>query len=330
MSTSEKNDVCLCFYSLIDLGTSEKAREFYSILSDEGGIFIPERISSMKSKAIFNPVKIDEAINVWLCEGDHSTFINMKRRRSPRTSISIWWGRGPKVIFNYVSMWVDQLFIKKKGGVEVLLHLAERLFDYTGNFYGYVSRIDVEKFQHVPGTICERLPGVYWLNFFGPLYVDFFGKKKINESPCYHKKWIEGGVLLQTAPMPSGLEVSADREAENTLRKLLDNDAFPDLEKEKPPDVYTPGDIRAGLHLRPPVQHNTPAFDYSELRRGFETPLTPEQQKEDAINQFTKAGMKYRGEDETGSLVFTDRKGGRLLVEPGKAINYFHKSMSGS
>jgi len=129
---------------------------------------------------------------------------------------------------------------------------------------------------------------------------------------------------LLTAQSPTTLEVTADRESETTLRAYFNHDAFPDLSKEKK-NFYTREELRAGLqNLR--VQHATPVFDFSEVRKGFvEKMRTAEEEKDDAIKKFTSIGYVFLGELENSTLEFKDQQGGilRFTTGPNGSINHF-------
>lgn len=317
------------FYSLIDLGNENKAREFFKILFDQGELFIPERISQTEPvRGRFDKNNLDDAVRLWIDKGKnpevHSSCIMMVNTKPLRTSIMVSWSRSAHATFNSIVVWIGQKYISKNYGIEPLLSFGESLFDYTGAFYGFISRIDVEEAQFVAGTLQTRLPGVYWANFFGPLYIDFFGKEKIENAPCYQKKKITDGIVLLTAKSPTGLENIADRVFENDLRTYLNNDAFPDIAKEKK-DYYTPEELRAGLHnIR--IQHNTPVFDFSELRKGFTQKIkTIEEEKKDAVKNFTRIGWQFVRELESGTLEFKDKKGGvlRFTAGPNGSADHF-------
>lgn len=53
----------------------------------------------------------------------------------------------------------------------------------TESVYGYISNSKVVSRQHTIGTLYNRLPGVFWCNYYGKLFVDFFGKEKICSFP---------------------------------------------------------------------------------------------------------------------------------------------------
>lgn len=327
MRSRKPNEVYMNFYSVKDIGTEKKAREFFQLLIDQGKDFVPEKISKTEPlRGKFDLNDINAAAHMWLDCGKnpdiHSSTIMMSNKASFKVSIMVNWHRCSNASFNFVTVWLSPKCLLKNYGIEALLSFGEKLFDFTGALYGFISRVDVEISQFVAGTLITRLPGIFWANFFGPLYIDFFGKDKVENAPCYQKRTLShGGMLLLTSETPTGLDNPVDRESENLLREYLDHDAFPDLSKEKK-DSYTPEELRAGLqNVR--VQHNTPVFDFSEVRKGFvKKEMTI---KENAIKDFTQKGWKFVGELENGTLEFKDKKGGvlRYTAGPNGSIDHF-------
>jgi hypothetical protein len=47
--------------------------------------------------------------------------------------------------------------------------------------------------------LVDYLPGLYWLNYLGPPYVDLIGLDRLLSAPAYEVKEIAGGVLLALA-----------------------------------------------------------------------------------------------------------------------------------
>ena len=47
--------------------------------------------------------------------------------------------------------------------------------------------------------LVDYLPGLYWLNYLGPPYVDLIGFDRLLSAPAYEVKEIAGGVLLALA-----------------------------------------------------------------------------------------------------------------------------------
>lgn len=72
------------------------------------------------------------------------------------------------------------------------------------------------------------LPGVYWLNYFGPLYVDWFGRERFRDLPCYEQRVLpNGGILVLMADSP--LSYNGTDKLKTATRQHLGADAFFDI-----------------------------------------------------------------------------------------------------
>jgi hypothetical protein len=87
------------------------------------------------------------------------------------------------------------------------------------------------------------LPGVYWANFFGPVYVEWFGLQKFEKIDVFKKEPLEdSGWLLVTRQSPLQYESPNAREIEDWIIKHLGPKAF--FEKSNPhkktetPDLF--------------------------------------------------------------------------------------------
>ncbi len=83
-----------------------------------------------------------------------------------------------------------------------------------------------------PGVFLEQcIPGVFWGNYFGPLYVDWLGKEKFSTLPCVDMKEMpDGGVFFTTAKTPFDWNKEEARQVASAIREHLGADAFFDLE----------------------------------------------------------------------------------------------------
>ncbi|MGV8123211.1 MAG: hypothetical protein AB2L14_25905 [Candidatus Xenobiia bacterium LiM19] len=259
---SERYELYMRFYSLKDLSTEEKAREFCSLLVEQGESFIPElsykNVSCRIKSECFDRNNFDSTVRLWI-EHRKNLYYNistvvMQKKNPFLMHIVVSWNRGANAMFNEISLWMGGWCLQ-----EPLLCLGESLFDYTGGLYGFITRYEVRQAPYLGERLDRSLPGVFWVQFLGSLYMDFFGKERILNAPCHSKKLLpDGGVLLQTAQFPTGQEVAADRESEKALIEYLNPDAFNNI--SEPASIFRTRRIRK----------NTPVFDFSEVRRGCE------------------------------------------------------------
>ncbi len=86
-----------------------------------------------------------------------------------------------------------------------------------------------------PGIFLEKcIPGIFWGNYFGPQYVDWFGKEKFRTLPCVTMKEMpDGGVFFTTAKTPFDWNTGEAKEVVETIREHLGSDAFFDIDALK-------------------------------------------------------------------------------------------------
>jgi len=74
------------------------------------------------------------------------------------------------------------------------------------------------------------LPGLYYANYFGPLYVDFFGKKRLKTAPCLDRVQLARDAwYLQIADNLDYYKTVEREAATNSLTDHLGRDAFFDI-----------------------------------------------------------------------------------------------------
>jgi hypothetical protein len=88
------------------------------------------------------------------------------------------------------------------------------------------------KLISIGGSDIRRcLPGIYWANFFGSQYVNWFGESKFQNLPSYTQQdLLQGGKLILSSGSPLDYEQSAVVEREVFMRKELGESAFFDIQ----------------------------------------------------------------------------------------------------
>ncbi len=92
----------------------------------------------------------------------------------------------------------------------------------------------------------ECLTDLYWLNFFGELYVEFFGLERLMMAPAHQVKYLESGVWLATAATPFDFRKRDVRVRVEKINGFLGRDSFFDRN-------------------RPGGPYKSPRFDFSQL-----------------------------------------------------------------
>ena len=115
---------------------------------------------------------------------------------------------------------------------EVMLNLFKETVNVTDAFYGYIAHSETIERQHATGTIITRIPGMFWCNYFGRIYIDFFGKGKFSESQWYKIETNnENGIFLFLDEKPDG-SLLDDKTIEENSKKYLGYDSFANKQEE--------------------------------------------------------------------------------------------------
>lgn len=144
---------------------------------------------------------------------------------------------------NEMVMGIDESFFDSQDNVQAFLDFASTLFEWGDMIYGYACHeedferknvltrptlIDGKLIAVGGMNIHKCLPGIYWANFFGKTYVEWFGEERIRSSPCYAMEDLPGGgILILTAHSP--LAYDKAQQFEGPLRSHLSEDAFFDI-----------------------------------------------------------------------------------------------------
>lgn len=141
------------------------------------------------------------------------------------------------------AVWIDSAAAQEKGAEFLRCFLTE-MFRTSEADYGFLttesdhkaknflvqrdSEGTVEKFV---GDDPEKgLPGLYWLNVFGRVYVDWFGRERIKQVPAtLIQENPEGSVLLQFGDMPADSETPEVRRRQQAAIGILGEEAFFDI-----------------------------------------------------------------------------------------------------
>jgi hypothetical protein len=97
-------------------------------------------------------------------------------------------------------------YFEKQSWVEEYLKLHNDLYLWGEMDHGSISLWNEFLDKNVyPGggaggpNISVSLPGIYWINYFGPNYVDRLGKRKFESLNCYKKYRLnDGGFFIQS------------------------------------------------------------------------------------------------------------------------------------
>ena len=139
-------------------------------------------------------------------------------------------------------MGIEDEFFANQKHIQAFLDFSKALFAWGDMVYGFAAHeheyeeqnvlpapIMIEgKLIKVGGTdIRKCLPGVYWANFFGKEYVQWFGENLFLSTPGYKKEPLPGeGWLVLTASTPLAYDHDEPRRLKSALRRHLGEEAF--------------------------------------------------------------------------------------------------------
>lgn len=119
--------------------------------------------------------------------------------------------RLPIKAISLFTLWIDTEFFSNEERVERFLEFCKDLYKWGDMDHGYVALESEYRVKNSLGHGKEgplgganlkiALPGIYWANFFGPLYVKWLGEEKFEDLIIYYKEKLpDGGWLLVTRP----------------------------------------------------------------------------------------------------------------------------------
>lgn len=147
---------------------------------------------------------------------------------------------------NWISIFLDEDFFINEQHTKAFLDFAIQLFEWGNMIYGYAChRDDFERKNKlsVPTRIEGKLiatggmdikrclPGIYWANFFGGEYVEWFGTHKFKDLPAHTFQELPNqGQLVLVAGSPLDYMQKIVIERELSIRRILGNNAFFDIQ----------------------------------------------------------------------------------------------------
>jgi Txe/YoeB family toxin of Txe-Axe toxin-antitoxin module len=139
------------------------------------------------------------------------------------------------------------------GEARTFIDYAFELFKLFEPVYGRVCCMEDYRTKNlVQGAAAENavgndlrkhLPGIYWVNFFGPRYVDFFGEDRLLTAPAHESRWLgEAGILLLVSESPFDYDDPEVKATEQAVVERLGPEAFffksdPEDKEYRAPDL---------------------------------------------------------------------------------------------
>ncbi|GGI11631.1 hypothetical protein [Gottfriedia solisilvae] len=200
--------IFICIYSNKHIGAEKYAKRFFDLMNERG--FEIEKIG------LFEPVKkpftINDAISMWTKEEPGIYDVETDKMIGKAGGVlgkskgfwfdTHWWLHPTELRLNHITIYLNKkIFSQRKNDILPLFEELVNCFEAT---YGYVTEQEAEDRQHITGTLKERIPGIFWVNYFSTVFVDYlnsgnsfydFPWKKIKE--CSNM-----GILTQLTENP--------------------------------------------------------------------------------------------------------------------------------
>jgi len=343
-------DLTVLIYTRATFDTEERARAIVDYLLRFSRL-APDRFGECEPYRRLTAETIDKAVSLIVNRVGQEldpervlSDVHFKRLRFPKCSYRVAWERLPHVAFTLNWYHVEQDYVRQSERLSEWLEFSFGLLELQQAWYArfalgveqYAKNVmswwtqhprarDPEKGVENEGGVGVELekgiPGVYWGNYFGPFYVEWFGREKFETLPCVEKRWLDtGGIFFTTAPTPFDWDTPQAHQLQQEVKQHLGSDAFFDIETVR----------MVVAELQPIPEHMRPE-EFQPPRRVPEFPFkvepvrhrSPEEEAEEARRFFASQGFTFVGLED-GALVFRDEKGNvaRVTVGPGGRVEY--------
>ena len=302
-SNDEDNFIKLELNTTFYLGRQQVAEQFFDLLFRYDGVYLPQKWDTEQKAHLrrsFDRASQMNLMQEWIRPEEWKTIFFTRKRPPIEMSVDI--KRFSHAKFNEFSAYMHESHFKGAAQQKELLDFAIEMSLITRTDYGFIAHKRQERRQSTVLTPAERLPGIYWANFFGRPYIEFFGREKLLGTPCYHVREInEDLVLLLTAESLYEPDLMDSDEVVNRIKAYLNQNAF------------------AGPNF-PEESCSVPKFNFGDVRWTTElsTEGTPDEQVARLSSDLQAKGYKLV-EERNGTLIFRGEDNSVVIVDKGRA-----------
>lgn len=268
------------------LGTEEIAKQVIDLFH-ENPLLKPKGWNLLDEKRKpFNSANYEETVNAF-CKDVESEYIEFYGKVPVEFEASLVIEKYPRAGFNRTHWFIRDNILKKENGQQILLELFIKLAAIFKVSHGFIAHTIQEKKQSPSFTLERRLPGVYWVNFFGKPYIEFFGRDKFVDNSMFQSKEIGSDLFM--IKLEEDFKASMKPEFESKIelvKTFLGKNAFATKNFPDKPCIV-------------------PVFDFSELRNSEPAEGTV---AETVNERFELMGFSPIHEDEI-QVVFQSAKG---------------------
>lgn len=222
------------------LGSTEMGEKILGFLIQVGDIFVPEVFDGGAltggKKAKFDPHDLTLPLKSWTNDR-YSLGIIAERRHPIETSLHVM--ATDFLMFDHLGLSVESKWFSDKRRLDRFVTIAKGLYDISQANSGYIQNWRHERTVgevmdpagNIIGYKAPRtrwlLKGLFWADFFGPEYVDMFGRNRLLAAPWYKvENLTDGGVLLFLSESPFEASQPQYQSRKKQLYEYLGEDAF--------------------------------------------------------------------------------------------------------
>lgn len=158
------------FYYTEDLSDLSNGERLLEILSSYG--FVINKAGDCEPiREVFDTSKLPEMWRGVGMDGLLTCYFLFKGQKEVSFSGMVTWNvnlHPDTRAFNGVSLWFN---IPKSYDVNKLLRLGDDIFKWSGSVYGYITENSKDQTTERTGNPHDGLPGLMWVNYFGPAYI---------------------------------------------------------------------------------------------------------------------------------------------------------------
>ncbi len=194
-----ENIIILCLHTLKSMHTSDDAHFVFDTLESMG---LPLDCYN-KRDPVNLPYDREAATLLWTTgttyRGPRYTNTGLHflgKRKRKQLSIMASWATSPDMdTISVLTIRVQKsLFLKRQNA---FLEMFRMLITYFEPAYAYIGT-QMASFRQ-SGPLWAQLPGIYWLNYFGEVYIDFIGQEHIEACDWHQTEAFHNGIFAWTA-----------------------------------------------------------------------------------------------------------------------------------
>ncbi|PEI96816.1 hypothetical protein [Bacillus toyonensis] len=213
--------VTMSVYTKENIGSKIYANYFFNTLQNKG--------LTVKKIALYEPINkeftIEKAVEMWNfaepgCYDEEldaliGTAGGLIGKGQGFSFMVNWWNNPKEASINYLDIsFQEKTFNKYKDAIIIIFKEITLLFNAL---YGYISEENAIDRQHVTGTLKERIPGIFWCNYFGDVFAGYIGKEKLNSFHWFEKLEMDKGILTFIGESPQDDFLQIEKQIKNNF-----------------------------------------------------------------------------------------------------------------